>query len=232
MWPLILLTLLSSAPPDWGTRAPTTSQTAQTQSTQDRYDHCVGLVQIDPEQARRTAETWLNQGGGDKARYCAALADLGRGKAKLAGVKLYELAERSHQKQDEPRITAQIYAQAAEAFSTASAHQAALDAIDKALDLMPQSAALAGRAAIVFGAAEQWSQVIEALDRKQQTVPLSSQELTLRGRAHFSLGQKKQAAKDIWQALQLRDDNIDALILRGELAQSGVIIAPITPTTD
>lgn len=225
---LALLSLTAGSPPDWGDRSQPAADISQT--TQDRYNQCVAMIEIDPEQARVNAERWLNQGGGDKARYCAALADLGRGKAKLAGIKLYSLAEHSAEKGDEARITAQIYAQAAEAFSTAGEHKIALDATAKATKLLPQSAALAGRVALIYGAAEQWQKTIEALDLKEQNVPLSSEELTLRGRAYFSLSQRKEAADDIWQALQLNNENIDALILRGELAQSGVIIAPITPS--
>ena len=55
--------------------------------------------------------------------------------------------------------------------------------------------------------------------------PISTAEdYVLRGKARMKLGDNEGAAQDVVNALSIEQTNLDALVLRGELQQAGIVI--------
>lgn len=189
---------------------------------ESRYHDCVALVEADPELGRTAAQQWVGEGGGANARHCLAVADLKAGFPKLAAVRLLEIAERKDAGDD--YVRARILSQAADAWLEAEEPALAEEALDKAFALTPNAGELHLAAARVYGALERWQLVVKAVDEAEEAGFVSPRTYVLRGRAYAALGSYQTAANDVVNALSLDPVNVDALVLRGELQQAGVVI--------
>lgn len=187
-----------------------------------RYQDCISLVEADIEIGRIAAQQWVSEGGGSNARHCLAIADLKAGFPKLAAVRLEEVAERKDAGDDYMR--ARLYSQAAEAWLEAEEPQLAEDALKKAFQLTPQAGELHLTAAHVYAAQERWQAVIDAVDKAEEADFASAKTYVFRGKAYASLGNYQTAAQDVVNALSIDPVNVDALVLRGELQQAGIVI--------
>lgn len=190
------------------------------------YAACIARIDEDANQGRRAALRWITDGGGDPAVHCAAIADLANDLPKLAATRLWDLAEANAAR--DPGLAARLYSQAADAFLAANVEAEALEAIEQAYGLVPDALELHLVAARVFAGTGRWGRARRALDEAEQIAPLDAPSLVLRGRAHQALANYDAAAKDVAEALNLNPDNIDALLLRGELVQIGYAIDPYT----
>ena len=187
-----------------------------------RYQECVALVEEDIAAGRRAAQQWVSEGGGSDARHCLALADLNAGFPKLAAARLEEIAQRKDGGDD--FVRARVLAQAAEAWLKAEEVDQAERAVLEALSLVPDAAELQLTAAQVFAARAQWQNVINAVDAAEEAGIVSAETFVLRGRAYYSFGNYETAANDVVSALSIAPTNIDALLLRGDLQQTGIVI--------
>ncbi len=187
-----------------------------------RYADCVELVNADLDLGRIAAQQWVGEGGGAEARHCLALADLKAGFPKLAALRLEEIAQRKDAGDD--YVRARLLSQAAQAWLTANETQQAQNAIDQALALVPDSGELYLTAAKVYAAQERWQDVINAVNTAEENSLGSAATFVLRGRARYVFGAYELAANDVVAALSLDPRNVDALVLRGDLAQAGVPI--------
>ncbi|MEM8937583.1 MAG: hypothetical protein AAGC77_14385, partial [Pseudomonadota bacterium] len=161
-------------------------------------------------------------GGGADAHYCRATADIANGYFSLGAQRLEEIAERKDAGDDLDR--AELYAQAARTWLKDKNLEFADHALARAIDLAPDAIALNLVAAEIASAEEEWLDVVEHVSRAEDNGIVSSDAYVLRGRALMALGDTESAADDVVRALSLDERNIDALILRGELQQAGVII--------
>ncbi|WP_411817404.1 tetratricopeptide repeat protein [Hyphococcus sp. DH-69] len=193
-----------------------------TLSASPRYADCVTLVEADLEIGRIAAQQWVSEGGGAEARHCLADADLKAGFPKLAAVRLQEIAERDDAGDDYMR--ARVLDQAAQAWLLADQPKYAKEALDKAFALVPDSGELQLTAAKIYGAQEKWQDVIEAVKAAEDAEFVSAETFVLRGRARYIFGAYERAADDVVAALSLEPTNLDALVLRGDLAQVGINI--------
>ena len=187
-----------------------------------RYQDCVALTQSDIEAGRKAAQQWVSEGGGSDARHCLALADLEAGFPKLAAARLEEIAQRKDGGDD--FVRARVLAQAAEAWLRAEEVDQAERAISEALSLVPDAAELQLTAAQVFAARAQWQKVINAVDAAEEAGIVSADTFVLRGRAYYSFGNYETAANDVVSALSIAPTNIEALLLRGDIQQTGIVI--------
>lgn len=187
-----------------------------------RYADCVEFINADLELGRIAAQQWVSEGGGADARHCLAVADLKAGFPKLAALRLEEIAQRKDAGDD--YVRARLLSQAAEAWLVAEQSDFALTALDQALALVPDSAELFLTAAKVYAAQERWQDVINAVNTAEEGGFISAETFVLRGRGRHQLGANERAAEDVVAALTLEPTNIDALVLRGDLAQTGITI--------
>jgi len=187
-----------------------------------RYDDCVALLAADIEIGRIAAQQWVSEGGGAEARHCLALADLEAGFPKLAAVRLQEIAQRKDAGDD--FVRAKVLAQAAEAWLKAAEPANAEKALLDAQALVPDSGELQLTAAKVFSALARWQDVIDAVTLAEEADFVSAETYVLRARAYVFFGNYETAAQDVVNALSLQPMNIDALVLRGELQQTGIVI--------
>jgi tetratricopeptide (TPR) repeat protein len=186
----------------------------------ERYIDCITLVDADIEAGRAAAQQWA--GGGADAQHCLALADIAAGFPKLGAVRLEDIAQRKDAGDD--YVRARLLAQAAYTWLQAGEAEAAQRAINEAFLLVPDSGELHVTAAKIHAAQKEWHQVVSSVTTAEQAGFASAENYVLRGRAYAELGAYETAAQDVVNALSLNPVNVDALVLRGELQQTGIVI--------
>ena len=187
-----------------------------------RYADCIEFLNADLELGRIVAQQWVSEGGGVEARHCLAVADMKAGFPKLSALRLEEIAQRKDAGDDYMR--ARVLSQAAEAWLAAGELTQAEAALDQARALVPDSGELQLTAAKIYGAQEQWQNVIDAVDAAEEAGFVSAETFVLRGRGRHVFGAYESAANDVVAALSIDPTNIDALVLRGDLQQVGITI--------
>lgn len=187
-----------------------------------RYLDCLTLVEADLEVGRLAAQQWSAEGGGADALHCLSVADIAAGFPKLGAARLEDIAQRKDAGDD--YVRARLLAQAAFAWLQGGEATFAEEAIQNAFDLVPDSGELHLTAAQVYAARKKWQQVIISVTAAEEAGFISSSAYVLRGRAYSTFGNYETAAQDVVNALSLDSLNIDALVLRGELQQRGVVI--------
>ena len=197
-------------------------QNAPAETVDPEYEACVARVYENIAEGREAAAKWAAEGGGAPARHCLAVADLAAGFPRLAAIRLEELAEAPGA--GDTLVRARILAQAARAWVEAEEPQSAQDAVRRAYALAPDSAELHLTAAKVYAANGKQQATIDAVDAAATEGFVSAEGYTLRGRARYELTQYRAAAEDVVLALQLQPTNLDALVLRGDLARQGIAI--------
>lgn len=195
---------------------------AATQNANLRYQDCVSLVEADIELGRAAAQEWTAAGGGADAQHCLAIADIAAGFPKLGAARLEAVAQRKDAGDD--FIRARLLAQAAEAWIEAGELKFAEAAIKDAFNLVPEAGELHLTAAKVYGAQERWQQAIDSVTAAEEAGFTSADAYVIRGRAHAALGDYQTAAQNVVRALTLEPTNLDALVLRGEIQQAGIVI--------
>lgn len=202
--------------------APAVVQAAVAERPDPEYQDCIAAVRKDLESGRAEALRWASEGGGPPAQHCLAVADLAAGYPKPAAIRLEELAERDDA--GDALVRARIFSQAALAWVEASEPEQAETAIDKAFALAPQAGELYLAAATVYAASDRQQATIDAVTKAEEAGFVSADGYVLRGRARYALTQYREAAEDDVEALKIDPFHLDALVLRGDLAQAGIEI--------
>lgn len=180
------------------------------------YERCLDMVEDDPEGARRFAEAWGMEGGGEAAAHCAALATLTLGEAERAAEALERIAARS---QAGIAARALVFGQAGEAWIAAGRPQRAHAALTLALALVPADATLLTERAVALLALDRTAEALEDLDRAVGADQAAVEAWVLRGSALRRLERVGQAAESVAQALRLEPENVEALLERGIIRQ-------------
>lgn len=202
--------------------APDFVQAPVEETPDPEYASCIAGVAKDAESGRQAALDWASEGGGAPAQHCLAVADLAAGLPKLAAIRLEELSERADA--GDALVRARILSQAALAWVEAGEPEQAQSAIDRAFSFAPGSGELELAGAKVHAANNRQQATIDAVTRAEEEGVVSAEGYVLRARARFSLSQYRAAADDVIAALKIDPFNLDALVLRGELAQAGIDI--------
>lgn len=195
---------------------------AAAEDVKPRYEECVARVAADIKAGRAEAQKWAAEGGGADAQHCLAVADLAAGFPKLAAARLEEIVHRKDAGDD--FIRARLLAQAAEAWLEAGEPGFAEAAINAAFELVPEAGELHLTAAKVYDAKEEWQRAIGSVDAAKEDGFVSADAYVIRGRAHVALGDYQTAAQDVVKALTIEPTSLDALVLRGEIQQAGIVI--------
>lgn len=195
---------------------------APAETLSPRYADCITLIEADLELGRIAAQQWVGEGGGAEARHCLSVADLRAGFPKLAALRLEEIAQRNDAGDD--YVRARLLSQAANAWLEGEEPDRAETALNQALALVPDSAELQLTAAKVYAAQNRWPEVVTAVSTAEDGSFVSAETYVLRGKGRFIVGAYEDAAQDVVAALTLDPTNIDALVLRGDLAQVGISI--------
>jgi Flp pilus assembly protein TadD len=179
-------------------------------------DRCFGLLRTDPDVALALAATWEQQGGGEGAQHCAALAVLATGDVTRAADQLEQLASRSRASAS---ARAAVFAQAAQAWLMAGEAPRAFATTTRALALTPDDVELQIDRAIALGTIGRHGEAEADLDRALASDPQRPDALVFRAAAWRQLDRAEPARRDIERALALEPDNAEALLERGILRQ-------------
>ena len=178
------------------------------------YERCFGLLRTDPGEALLYADGWEAAGGGEGARYCAALSLLALGETERGAERLEDLARRSGA---DAATRAAVFAEAGSAWTLAGEPDRAFAAATMALTLSPDDPALALDRALALGSMDRYAEALQDLDRAVALDPSRAEAWALRGAAKRQLGRAGDAERDIERALSLAPDNAEALLERGAL---------------
>jgi len=180
----------------------------------DQYDRCMDMLADDPAGADALALSW--KAGGEAATQCHALAQIELGNP-AAGAALLSRVAASSAAPAEAR--AEVFGEAAQAWTMAGDGAQALEAAAQAIMLSPDDPDLRVTHAIAAVAMHQDGQAIEDLDQVLTADPRRADALSLRATAHRRRGEIAQAAADIALACAEDPDNPDALLERGIIRQ-------------
>lgn len=181
-----------------------------------KYDQCLAMVADDPSGALAFADGWAQDGGGDGAAHCRALATAALGDPASAASLLDALARDSH---GPVAARASIAGQAAQAWAMAGQPERAFDSADLALDLYGDDPDLLVEHATAAVRLGRDAVAIADLDRALALDPNRAEAWSLRASAHRDAGAFDEAARDVEAALRLDPDDADALLERGLLRQ-------------
>ncbi len=192
------------------------------------YLSCAKKVAENPQEGRAFALRWISDGGGEPAQYCAAKADIAMNFPRIAANRLDKLALRN--KLADPYLSAWLYTQSADAWIRGNETDKALEALSNARSMAPSSDEIRLLCAPIYAETGRWGLVKRMLDEAERDIALTSDALVLRARSKLSLSDPAGAAEDVQHALNLEPQNIDGLVLRGELIGLGYAIDMVAPT--
>jgi tetratricopeptide (TPR) repeat protein len=180
-----------------------------------QYQACMDLAETDPDEALEAAETWVDLGGSDPARHCAAVALMRLGHYEAAGQELETLAASL-----EPAfafLQIPVLVQAARAWLEAGKVDRAYAVQTTALAREPNNIELLVDRAETAASVGNFIAAMDDLNRALSHAPNRADILVLRASAHRFLDQRENAMTDVEAALSLDPDNAEGLLERGNL---------------
>ena len=180
----------------------------------DQYDRCMDMLADDPAGADALAVAW--KAGGEAATQCHALAQVELGNPAAGAALLTTLAATSIAT---PGARAEVFGQAAQAWTMAGEAAQALAAASQAITLSPDDPDLRVTHAIAALAMHQDAQAVDDLTLVLTADPKRADALTLRATAYRQLGALGPATADITLACAQDPGNPDALLERGIIRQ-------------
>ncbi|WP_300380513.1 hypothetical protein [Henriciella sp.] len=185
---------------------------------QERLNACIELVDEDPEAAYEESLRWLGEGAVPPARHCNALAMIGLENYKEGAARLEELANAPDAGGEADR--ALYLAQSGNAWLTAGYPDAAVTTLTNALKLAPNDGDVRKDRAAAYLMKDEWQKAISDLDRSLARYPNDVEALQFRARANLNLDRLDAAEADMSKALLLDGENIDTLVLRGDIREA------------
>jgi tetratricopeptide (TPR) repeat protein len=180
----------------------------------DQYDRCMDMLADDPAGADALATAWKN--GGEAATQCHALAQVELGNPAAGAALLTQLATTSTA---DPSARAEVFGQAAQAWTMAGNTAQAYATAAQAIALDPDDPELRVTHAIAASAVHQDKEAIDDLTAVLANDPKRADALTLRATAYRRLNDLAHAEADITLACAQDPDNPDALLERGVIRQ-------------
>ena len=185
---------------------------------QDRLNTCIELVETNPTEAYEDSLAWLSSGNRPKARYCNAIALLAMDQLEEGAARLEALATAPDAISISDR--ALYMTQAGNAWLTAGYPEAAITALSEALRLQKGDPALFKDRAAAYLALERWPEGVDDLNAALELVPTDAEALSMRARAHLATESLLAAEADMLDALKQEPENIDFLVLRGDVREA------------
>jgi tetratricopeptide (TPR) repeat protein len=180
-----------------------------------RYQDCMALAEIAPDEALEQAQTWEDLGGSDPARHCAAVSLLRLGHYEVAGEEMEKLAGSLEARYAFLQIP--ILIQAAQAWLEAGDVDRAYAVQTAALAREPNNIELLVDRAVTAASVGNFQTAIADLDRALSHDPNRADILVLRASARRFLDQPEAALTDVEAALRLDPENAEGHLERGIL---------------
>lgn len=192
--------------------------TAARVDEQKRLNNCLVKIRENAEEAYEDGLAWVNEGGRPFARQCTALALVELGHAAEGAIRLEDLANASNGGSLRQRV---IYlTQAGNAWILAGAPEAALTALDNALKLGPDDAALHADRAAAYMVLERWEEALVDLDFALGALRRDQSIWKMRAETRLNLGDLDGAEYDVGKAMALDATDIPTLLLRGRVREA------------
>lgn len=188
------------------------------QHEQDRLEACIQNADTNPSEAYEDSLAWLSNGNRPKARYCNAVALLALEQFGEGAARLEALANAPDPISVENR--ALYMTQAGNAWLTANYPEAAITAFSEALELDRTNPALYKDRAAAYLALQRWLEGVDDLNAALELLPDDAEALSMRARAHLETGSFTAAEADMMDALYQEPENLDILVLRGEIREA------------
>lgn len=208
----------------------------------DDYEHCLAMVNDDPDGANAFADAWEATGGGDAALHCHGLAQVALGNAEDGAGMLEKLAGAS---KAPPLARAAVWGQAAEAWMIDGDPTRAYAADTQALILSPDDPDLLIDRSVAAANIDNFASAVDDLTHALEVDPRRADALVLRGAAWRHLDHPEKETDDIDRAFAIDPENPEAFLERGILRQhagdvagarddweQATSLAPDTPTAD
>lgn len=184
-------------------------------SDQARLEACLLAVQDNAETGYEDALAWRHQGGGWPAEHCVSLALIALGQEAPGALRLREAALEAEMASDLSRAI--MLGQSGEAFLSAEEYEQAVISFEHALEFAPEDASLLiglARAQLALDDAEAAeTSASNALEQDDA----NPEAYALRARARLAKSDFDAALSDIEAARALDPENIDILVLRGDI---------------
>jgi len=185
---------------------------------QERLNTCIELVETQPEEAYEDSLAWLANGNRPKARYCNAIALLAMDNLEEGAARLEALAGAPDPITLDDR--ARYLAQAGNAWLTANYPEAAIVALSEAIRIEPNGLDTYKDRAAAYLATEKWVEGVDDLNTVLREIPTDAEALRMRAKAHLETENLSAAQADITDSLVHDPENIDTLVLRGEVREA------------
>ncbi|MBY6265644.1 hypothetical protein EI613_27540 [Azospirillum sp. 412522] len=180
---------------------------------------CAAKAEANPDGARADAARWQEQGGGDFAKLCFALAQFHAGEFKAAGTQMEALVPTLGK--DDPKAAASLLGRAGWAWLRAGDQGRAERLYGAALDKTPGDVDLLIDRAFARAEGERFWDAIADLDAALARDPKRADAYLYRASAHKALSNYRQALADIDSALELKPGDPEAILLRGNVKALG-----------
>lgn len=185
---------------------------------QQRLNTCLETIEVDPSEAYEDALAWLNEGARPNARYCAALSLSALGYHSEAATRLEELAQLKGSGTLTERAV--FLTQAGNAWLAAGLTDESILAFSNALKIRKSDPELYKDRAAAYLAAERNVEAQQDLD-EALTLNLSDAEAyRMRALSYLQQDQHDLALQDIEASRRIEPENIDTLLLRGEIREA------------
>ena len=185
---------------------------------QVRLEACQEKVETAPDEAYEDSLAWLSNGNRPKARYCNAISLLALDRLEEGAARLEALASAPDPIELSDRI--KFLAQAGNAWLAGNYPDAAITALSEALRLESDDPALYKDRAAAYLAIGRWLEGVDDLNASLELLPNDAEALSLRARAHLATENLPAAQADMEEALLYEPENIDILVLRGEIREA------------
>ena len=188
--------------------------TGAQESEAAKYDHCMSMIERNPEAAFDEAIAWRDLGGGAPARHCAAAALLLLGYFQESATRFEELA------QDpllDPALKPMILCQAAEGWLGEGNTERAYAALTSGIKLQDSNPDLWLDRGIVLAEMGLLDEAVDDLSRAIVLDPGDPAGWLLRGSAYRLMEDYDAADTDIAEALRLDPSDLGAYLERGNL---------------
>lgn len=196
----------------------TSAITETLREEQERLNVCLNTIETSPETAYEDALAWLNEGSRPNAHYCAALSLSALGHHGEAAARLEALAQQKGA--GTLRERAVFLTQAGNAWLSAGLADAAIQSFTDALKINRVDPDLLKDRAAAYLAAERPVQALIDLDDALTLRPIDAEAYRMRALAYLQQESYEAALKDIELSRSYDPENIDTLVLRGELREA------------
>ncbi|CAI8339681.1 MAG: Uncharacterised protein [Hyphomonas sp. TMED17] len=188
------------------------------QDEQNRLDACLERIQNQPSEAYEDSLAWLMAGNRPKARHCNAMALISMGRVREGATRLEALANAP----DPIALNQRIHymTQAGNAWLSANYPEAAITAFSTALRLQSSDPFIYVDRAAAYFTIGNWALGLNDLDAALSLAPDLTDARALRARAYLKTEALESAKADIDQLLIVAPENIEFLLLRGEINET------------